>query len=100
MKLISVFILLISLVACNKEKKTYIYELTELSEDNFIVDKNAKCEENKYDSDFRKKYCVTEGKFTTCIKEDQNIKFKEFTTKSVCDAEISVKKKENLSLDS
>jgi hypothetical protein len=98
MKILSILLLLL-VVSCNSEKKTYIYELTEKSEDNFIVDKNARCVENKYDAAFRKKYCVSEGKFTTCIKDDQNIKFKEFTTKSVCDSEVSVKKKENLALD-
>lgn len=101
MKLILMLVTVMFISCNNEDAKTYIYELNEVSENKFQVDKNASCSENKYEVSFLKSNCVKEGKFYTCYTDERgNFKLKEFTTKSVCDAEISVKKKENIGLDS
>lgn len=101
MKLLLVALTLLS-YSCNKSNSTsYIYELKEVSENIFIVDQNAACHESKYKEAFLKSNCVKEGTFYICYSEEKgNFKLKQFTTKSVCDAEIIAKKKENIGLDS
>ena len=93
-------ILAFVVIACNNESKTYIYKIKE-SDGKYTVDKNAACTENKqYDDKFKKSYCYKEDRIYKCETENTDpFGFKEFKMKSMCDSEVSAKKKENLSDD-
>lgn len=93
------FLLLLStfVVSCNGTGKTYIYELSGKN-GSYTVGANTVCVENtNYDEKFKKSYCYKENKIFKCETENRDpFAFKEFKNKSICDSEVSVKKKENI----
>lgn len=89
---------LLLLFSCVSEKAKYAY-VVDLDESNReLVSTNAVC--NTFAPQSRGLSCYEEGSYTKCVDSAGiELIYKVFNTKSVCDSEVSVKKREAIDLN-